>query len=261
MAVTVDLKQLLEAGVHFGHKTSRWHPKMSPYIHSKRGDIHIIDLIETKSQLDEALKFITDEVAKGKQILMVGTKNQAKDLVKETAVANGQPYVTERWLGGMLTNTKTMGARIKHLKSLEEKMESGELAAKYNKLEVQRFQEEIDQLNLMFSGVKDMRGAPGIVYVTDVQTDHNAVKEAKRLGIPVVGICDTNVDPTDINFPIAANDDAIKSIGLITEYVAQAIAEGKAKAKAPKKAADEDKKPAKAAKAEKVEKTEEKEEK
>lgn len=244
MAVTVDLKQLLEAGVHFGHKTSRWHPKMSPYIHSKRGEIHIIDLIETKTQLDAALSFITEEVAKGKQVLMVGTKKQAKDLVKEAAIANGQPYVVERWLGGMLTNTKTMGERIKKLKSLEEKMASGELEGKYNKLEVQRFQEEIDQLNTFFGGVKDMRGAPGVVFVTDVQVDHNAVKEAVRLGIPVVGICDTNVDPSTIKFPIAANDDAIKSVGLITDYVSQAIAEGKAKVKAPAKAADkvEDKK-------------------
>jgi small subunit ribosomal protein S2 len=240
MAVTVDLKQMLEAGVHFGHKTSRWHPKMSPYIHSKRGEIHIIDLIETKAQLDTALKFVTEEVAKGKQVLMVGTKNQAKDLIKESAIANGQPYVTQRWLGGMLTNTKTMGARIKHLKSLEEKMESGELAAKYNKLEVQRFQEEIEQLNSVFSGVKDMRGMPGIVFVSDIMTDHNAVKEAKRLGIPVIGICDTNVDPTGIDFPIAANDDAIKSLSLITDYIAQAIAEGKAKSKvAPAKTKDE----------------------
>jgi len=251
MAVTVDLKQMLEAGVHFGHKTSRWHPKMSPYIHSKRGEIHIIDLVETKSQLDSALKFITDEVAKGKQVLMVGTKNQAKELVKEAAIANGQPYVTQRWLGGMLTNTKTMGARIKHLKSLEEKMESGEIAAKYNKLEVQRFTEEIEQLNSIFSGVKDMRGMPGVVYVTDVMTDHNAVKEAKRLGIPVVGVCDTNVDPTGIDFPIAANDDAIKSLDLITQYVTQAINEGKAKVKAPKAES-------KPAKKEVKEKTEEK---
>lgn len=234
MAVTVDLKQLLEAGVHFGHKTSRWHPKMSPYIHSKRGEIHIIDLIETKSQIETACKFVTDEVAKGKQVLLVGTKNQAKDVILAAAEETKMPFVTERWLGGMLTNTKTMGARIKHLKDLEEKMASGELAAKYNKLEIQRFQEEINELNRIFGGVKDMRGMPGIVFVTDIMSDHNAVKEAKRLNIPVIGVCDTNTDPTGIDFPIAANDDAIKSLELITSYVTQAIAEGKSKMKAPK---------------------------
>ncbi len=232
MAVTVDIKQLLDAGAHFGHKTSRWHPKMAPFIHSKRGDIHIIDLVQTQDQLEAAIKFVEQQVSGGKQILFVGTKRQAQTIVKKVAEDNGQSYVTERWLGGMLTNSKTMNGRVKHLKSLEEKMASGELESRYNKLEVQRFQEEIDRLNLLFGGVKDMKGQPGAVFVTDVAVDNLAVKEANKLGIPVVGICDTNADPSDVDYPVAANDDAIKSVELITEIIGQAVAQGKTKIKA-----------------------------
>src|SRR5471030_217799 len=142
--VDVDIKKLFEAGAHFGHKTSRWHPKMAPYIHSKRDGSHIIDLTKTVEGLDKALAFLTETAAAGKQIVLVSTKRQAKDKVKEVAIATGMPYVTERWLGGMLTNTATIGGRIKHLKDIEARMANGELAARYSKLEVQRFQEEID---------------------------------------------------------------------------------------------------------------------
>ena len=147
MAVEVDIKALLEAGVHFGHKTSRWHPKMGQYIHSKRQDSHIIDLTKTVEGLEKALPFITKVVAGGKQVLLVGTKKQAKALVKEVAMTIGQPYVTDRWMGGMLTNVATVSGRIKELKDLERRMQNGELANRYGKLEVQRFQEEIDDLN------------------------------------------------------------------------------------------------------------------
>lgn len=230
MAVKVDIKALLEAGVHFGHKTSRWHPKMAPYIHSKRQDSHIIDLTKTVEALETALPVVTESVKKGKQVLFVGTKRQAKDIVREVAENVGQPYVTERWMGGMLTNTTTMVARIKHLKGLEKKMDSGELANRYNKLEVQRFQEEIDDLNKRYGGIKDLSGNPGVVFVTDVMEDKNAVAEAKKLGVPVIAICDTNTDPSSVNYPIPANDDAIKSIKLIVDYVAAAVEEGKATA-------------------------------
>jgi small subunit ribosomal protein S2 len=230
MAVTVDIKALLEAGVHFGHKTSRWHPKMAPFIHSKRQDSHIIDLTKTVDALEAVLPVITDVVSSGKQVLLVGTKRQAKDLVRTAAEKTGQPFVTERWMGGMLTNVETMVGRIKHLKTLEKKMDSGELANRYNKLEVQRFQEEIDDLNKKYGGIKDLNGKPGLVFVTDMIEDINAIREAKKLGVPVVAIADTNTDPTTVDYAIPANDDAIKSLQLIVDYVVAAIEEGKATA-------------------------------
>ena len=228
MAVQVDIKALLEAGVHFGHKTSRWHPKMAPYIHSKRQDSHIIDLTKTVEGLEVALPAITDVVSKGKNVLLVGTKKQAREIVKEAADKSGQLYVTERWMGGMLTNTATVNTRLKHLRNLEKKMESGELANRYAKLEVQRFQEEIEDLNKKYSGIKNMNGKPGIVFVTDIIEDANAVKEAQKLGIPVVAIVDTNADPRGIDYVIPANDDAIKGLKLIIDYVVAAVEEGKA---------------------------------
>ncbi len=248
MATKVDIKELLEAGVHFGHKTSRWHPKMAQYIHSKKGEAHIIDLNKTVAALDEALAFIEKTIASGKQVLLVGTKRQAKAIVKKAAIDSSQPYVTERWMGGMLTNQKTVGGRIKHLKKLEERMESGELEGRFNKLEVQRFQEEIEQLNILFGGIKDMRGMPSAVIVTDLVNDQLAVKEARILKIPVVGITDTNADPTGIDYPIPANDDAIKALQLLVDYFAGAINDGRGKVKAPAKDKDEETdKPAKSA--------------
>lgn len=228
MAVKVDIKALLEAGVHFGHKTSRWHPKMAAYIHSKRQDSHIIDLVKTVEGLEAALAAITETVAGGKQVLLVGTKRQAQDIVKAAAVQTTQPYVTERWMGGMLTNVATVTGRIKHLKTLEKKMDSGELANRHTKLEVQRFQEEIDDLNNKYGGIKDLNGKPGIVFVTDILEDVNAVNEAKKLGVPVAAMVDTNANPANIDYVIPANDDAIKSIKLIVDYVVAAIEEGKA---------------------------------
>jgi small subunit ribosomal protein S2 len=227
----VDIKQLLEAGAHFGHKTERWHPKMAPYIHSKRGGTHIIDLTKTVAGLEVALSFLAKTAGEGKQILLVGTKRQAQDIVHKTAVETGMPYVTERWLGGMLTNWTTIGGRVKHLQDLENRMASGELANKYNKLEVQRFQEEIDQMNVLYGGVKELNKKPGAVFVVDILHDVNAVREATKLGVPIVAIVDTNVDPTLVTYPIPANDDAIKTIQLIMDYVQQAIETGKASAK------------------------------
>jgi small subunit ribosomal protein S2 len=229
--IDVDIKQLLEAGAHFGHKTSRWHPKMAPYIHSKRGGNHIIDLALTVNYLEQALSFITNSVASGKQILLVSTKRQATDKIVEVAQETGMPYVSQRWLGGMLTNQATMAARIRHLKDLENKMATGELAAKYSKLEVQRFQEEIDEMNNIYGGIKDMVSKPGALFVVDIIADVIAVKEAKKLGIPVIALIDTNADPTLVNYPIPSNDDATKTINLMLDYVKQAISAGKAKQK------------------------------
>lgn len=229
MAVSVDIKALLEAGVHFGHKTSRWHPKMAPYIHSKRQDNHIIDLVKTVEGLEKALPFLTDVAGKGKPVLFVATKKQTKDAVKEVAEALGQPYMTERWLGGTLTNVNTITKQIKKLQDLERRMASGDLEKRYNKLEVQRFQEEIDALNLKYGGIKNLSGKPGALFLIDVIGDANAIKEAKTIGVPVVAVVDTNADPTLVDYVIPGNDDAIKGIKLILDYVSQAISEGAGK--------------------------------
>jgi small subunit ribosomal protein S2 len=229
MAVTVDIKALLEAGVHFGHKTSRWHPKMAPYIHSKRQDNHIIDLTKTVVGLEEALPFLTKVAASGKPILFVATKKQTKDAVKAAAEALGQPYMTERWMGGSLTNVATITQQIKKLQDLERRMAAGELEKKYNKLEVQRFQEEIDALNLKYSGIKNLSGKPGALFLIDVIGDLNAIKEAKTIGVPVVALVDTNADPSLVDYVIPGNDDAIKGVKLILDYVSAAIAEGQGK--------------------------------
>lgn len=231
MATDVDIKQLLEAGAHFGHKTERWHPKMAQYIHSKRGGSHIIDLTKTVSCLDTALDFLSKTASESKQILLVGTKRQAQDIIKKAAEETGMPYVTERWLGGMLTNWSTIGGRVKHLQDLENRMASGELENKYNKLEVQRFQEEIEAMNVTYGGVKELNNRPGAVFIVDVVNDANALREAIKMNIPVVALVDTNADPSKVSYPIPANDDAVKTIELIVGYVKTAILAGKAKIK------------------------------
>ena len=227
MSKTIDMKELLEAGAHFGHKTSRWHPKMAPYIHSKRQDTHIINLEKTVAGLEEALA-LTKKIAKdGKKILFVGTKKQLKAIVKEAAESVDMPYVTERWVGGTLTNVETVNRQIKKIKDLERRMKTGELEARYSKLEVQRFQEEIAVLNTRYGGIKDMTDQPAAIIVTDACEDKNAIKEAKTLHIPVIAICDTNVDPTDIDIVIPANDDSTKAEKLILDYFVEAIKSAK----------------------------------
>ena len=227
MSKTIDMKELLEAGAHFGHKTSRWHPKMAQYIHSKRQDTHIINLEKTIAGLEEALA-LTKKIAKdGKKILFVGTKKQLKAIVKEAAESVDMPYVTERWVGGTLTNVETVNRQIKKVKDLERRMKTGELEARYSKLEVQRFQEEIAVLNTRYGGIKDMTDQPAAIIVTDACEDKNAIKEAKTLHIPVIAICDTNVDPTDIDIVIPANDDSTKAEKLILDYFVEAIKSAK----------------------------------
>lgn len=240
----VDIKKLLEAGAHFGHKTSRWHPKMAQYIHSKRDGTHIIDLTKTVDQLESALSFIEKVSSEGKQVLFVGTKRQAHDIIKEAALATNMPYVVERWLGGMLTNRNTIGERIKHVKDLEARMENGQLAAKYNKLEIQRFQEEIEAMNHIYGGIKEMSAKVGAVYIVDIGHEANAVREARRLGVPVVALVDTNADPSLVDYPIPANDDAIKTIKLVTDHVQAAIEAGKASHAKKADKPDKDEKPA-----------------
>jgi len=238
--VNVDIKQLLEAGAHFGHKTSRWHPKMAPFIHSKRGGSHIIDLTKTVDAMEKALDFMAETVAQGKQVLFVATKRQAQDTVKQLAEDVKQPFVTERWLGGMLTNWPTISGRIKHLQNLEEKMANGELANKYSKLEVQRFQEEIDAMNTIYGGIKNMGPKPGLVFIFDIVADTNAVKEARKLGLPIVALVDTNADPSLVDYAIPCNDDALKTLQLVAAYAKQAVEAGKNQAAKATPAVDKD---------------------
>ena len=227
MTVNVDMKALLESGAHFGHKTSRWHPKMAPYIHSKRQDAHIINLEKTVDGLEKALPKITEIVKSGKKVLFIGTKKQMKDAVKEAAESVEMPYVTVRWVGGTLTNVETVNRQIKKLKDLERRMASGELENRYSKLEVQRFQEEIDVLNERYGGIKDMTDQPAAIIVVDANEEKNAIKEAKGLNIPVFAFVDTNVDPTPIDYVIPANDDSIKATTPILSYFTDAIKNAK----------------------------------
>ncbi len=227
MTVNVDMKALLEAGAHFGHKTSRWHPKMAPYIHSKRQDAHVINLEKTVEGLEKALPKITEVVKNGKKVLFVGTKKQVKDIVKEAAEEVNMPYVTVRWVGGTLTNVETVNRQIKKLKDLERRMASGELENRYSKLEVQRFQEEINLLNERYGGIKEMSEQPTMIIVVDANEDKNAIKEANGLKIPVVALVDTNVDPTPVDYVIPCNDDSIKATKLVLSYFVEAIKEGK----------------------------------
>ncbi len=226
MATVVDMKALFEAGVHFGHKASHWNPKMSKYIHSKRQDGHIIDLAKTVEALNIALPFLSKVASSGKKILFVSTKKPTKNLVRIAAESTNQPYMVERWLGGTLTNVATVTQQIKKLKDLEKRMSSGDLEKRYSKLEVQRFQEEIDSLNIKYGGIKDLNGVPGAIFITDAIGDINAIKEAKKMDVPVVAIVDTNADPSLVDYVIPGNDDAIKGVALILDYVKSAINEG-----------------------------------
>ena len=227
MTVAVDMKALLESGAHFGHKTSRWHPKMAPYIHSKRQDAHIINLEKTVEALEVALPKLTEIAKNGKKVLFVGTKKQMKDAVKAAAESVDMPYVTVRWVGGTLTNVETVNRQIKKVKELERRMASGELENRYSKLEVQRYQEEIDLLNERYGGIKEMSEQPAMVIVVDALEDSNAIKEANVLHIPVVALTDTNVDPTNIDYVIPMNDDSIKATKLALDYFCEAVKEGK----------------------------------
>lgn len=224
--MSADIRQLFEAGVHFGHQTSRWNPKMAKYIYGKKDGIHIINLDQTVAQLDRASDFLKEVAGRGRQVLFVGTRKQTKEIVKSAAESVGMPYVTERWLGGMLTNQHTIVSQIKKLKLLEKRMASGELANRYSKLEVQRIQEEIDTLNIRYGGIKEMRGKPGAMVVLDAVTDRNAIAEAQKLRVPVVAVCDSNANPTGIDYVIPANDDALAGLRLIVDQLAEAVKDG-----------------------------------
>ncbi len=223
------LKELLEAGAHFGHQTRRWNPKMGPFLYGARGGVHIIDLTKTLPALQEAIKFVEKLTAEGGAIMFVGTKRQAGAIVAQAAEDAGMPYVTERWLGGMLTNYRTIQAQVKRLIKLEEQVSSGEVAAKFNKKEGLDIQNEINKLERIFKGVKKMDKLPEALFVVDVPREIIAVKEAQKLGIPIVGIADSNTDPDLLDYAIPANDDAIKSITVITGAISKAAKNGAAK--------------------------------
>ena len=234
MAV-VSMKQLLEAGVHFGHQTRRWNPKMAPYIYTERNGIYIIDLQKTVKKLEEAYNFVREISANGGYVLFVGTKKQATDSVKEEASRVGMYYVNARWLGGMLTNFRTMRTRIDRLAQLR-KMEEDGTFAMLPKKEVIKHMGEIAKLEKYLGGVVEMKRLPGALFVVDPRKERNAINEARKLNIPIVAIVDTNCDPDEIDYVIPGNDDAIRAIRLISSVMANAIQEGKQGADAAEKA-------------------------
>ncbi len=225
MAV-VSMKQLLEAGVHFGHQTRRWNPKMAPYIYTERNGIYIIDLQKTAKKLDEAYNFIRETSANGGEILFVGTKKQAQDAIKEEAARCGGYYVNARWLGGMLTNFRTMRTRIDRLAQLR-KMEADGTFAMLPKKEVIKHQGEIEKLEKYLGGVKEMKKIPAALFIVDPRKERNAIAEAHKLNIPIVAIVDTNCDPDEIDYVIPGNDDAIRAIRLIAAAMANGVIEGR----------------------------------
>ncbi len=225
MAV-VSMKQLLEAGVHFGHQTRRWNPKMAPYIFTERNGIYIIDLQKTVRKLEDAYMFVRDLSAKGETVLFVGTKKQAQESVKEEAERAGAYYVNARWLGGMMTNFRTIRGRIARLAQLKQMSEDGTFDL-LPKKEVIKFNREIEKLEKFLGGIKDMKKLPGALFIVDPRKEKIAVSEAKKLGIPVVAIVDTNCDPDDVDYVIPGNDDAIRAVKLITATMANAIIEGR----------------------------------
>ena len=222
----VSMKALLEAGVHFGHQTRRWNPKMAPYIYTERNGIYIVDLQKTVRKLEEAYSFVREVAASGKTVLFVGTKKQAQDAIREEAQRCGQYYVNARWLGGMMTNFKTMRTRVDRLNQLKAMQEDGTFDM-LPKKEVMKLLGEIEKLEKYLGGVKEMKKLPGALFIVDTRKERNAIAEAHKLGIPVVAIADTNCDPDEIDYVIPGNDDAIRAIKLISSVMANAIQEGK----------------------------------
>ena len=225
MAV-VAMKQLLEAGVHFGHQTRRWDPKMAEYIFQARNGIHIIDLQKTSKKLDEAYAFLKEQVEEGKTVLFVGTKKQAQECVKEAALKCGMYYVDQRWLGGMLTNFDTIQKRIQRLKDLEAMEQDGTFEV-LPKKEVILLKKEMEKLERNLGGIKEMDKLPGVIFLVDPKKERIAILEAKKLNIPVIGLVDTNCNPEELDYPIPGNDDAIRAVKLIADVMANAVIEGK----------------------------------
>ncbi len=222
----LSLAQMLEAGVHFGHQARRWNPKMSPYIFTERNGVHIIDLVQTAQLVDEAYDYVRSSSETGKKFLFIGTKRQAAGIVAQEAVRCGSYFINQRWLGGMLTNWTTIKTRVDRLKDIERRQETGALDL-LPKQEASKLRREMEKLQKYLGGIKQMRKIPDVVVVVDVKREYNAVQECHKLGIPIVSLLDTNCDPDDVDIPIPANDDAIRSIKLIVGKLADAIYEGR----------------------------------
>ena len=221
------MEELLEAGVHFGHQTRRWNPKMKRFIYSSRNDIYIIDLRQTVERMQTAFNFTKEVASRGEHILFVGTKKQAQGAVQDAATCCGMYYVNQRWLGGMLTNFRTIKSRIERLRELERMRDEG-FFERLPKKEVKRLSDELEKLQQILGGIKEMPGLPSAVFVVDLKKDEICVKEARKLGIPVVGIVDTNCDPDEVDYPIPGNDDAVRAIKLVSGKIADAVLAGKA---------------------------------
>ena len=226
MPESVTVKQLLEAGAHFGHQTSRWHPKMKSYIFTKRNGIHILDLEQTVVMLDKACEFVRQVVGEGGHILFIGTKKQAQETIESEAKRCGMYYVNQRWVGGLLTNFSTIQTRIDYLVRLEDQKAKGEFS-RLPKKETKKLEEEIIRLNKQMGGIKEMTSLPSALFVIDITKEKNAIAEAKRVGIPVVAVVDTNANPDEVDYPIPANDDAIRAIKLMCSKIADAVIEGR----------------------------------
>jgi len=227
MTNVISMKALLESGVHFGHRTNKWHPAMKPYIFTERNGIHIIDLQQTAKSLNTAYAVVRDIVQSGENIMFIGTKRQAQETIKEEAMRCGMPYVTERWLGGMLTNWSTIYQRIMELEKLEKLRDSGEIN-KLTKKEGLMIGRDIARLQLRLSGVRSIKSIPSLIFVIDVMREQTAIHEANLKGIPVIGMVDTNCDPANVDYVIPSNDDAIRAIKLVVGKIADAVIEGKA---------------------------------
>lgn len=225
MAV-VTMRQLLDSGVHFGHQTRRWNPKMKRFIFTERNGIYIVDLQQTLGYIDSAYDFVKETVAHGGSILFVGTKKQGQEAIAEQAKRVGQPFVNQRWLGGMLTNFQTISGRLARLKELEEVDFDDVASSMYTKKELLILRREKDKLERTLGGIRDMQRTPSAVWIVDTKKEHLAVDEARKLGIPIIAILDTNCDPDQVNYPVPGNDDSIRSVGLLTRVIADAVAEG-----------------------------------
>jgi len=225
MAV-VTIRQLLDSGVHFGHQTRRWNPKVKRFILTERSGIHIIDLQQSLTYIDKAYEFVKETVAHGGTVLFVGTKKQAQEIIAEQATRVGQPYVNQRWLGGLLTNFQTVSKRLARMKELEELDYENPADSGFTKKELLLKKRELDKLHKSLGGIRNMAKTPSAIWVVDAKREHLAVNEATKLGIPIIGILDTNADPDEIQYPIPGNDDAIRSVGLLTRIIADAAAEG-----------------------------------
>ena len=235
----ISLLELLQSGAHFGHKTSRWNPKMKPYIFTVRNDIHILDLDKTRKALTKALDFVGSVAQTGGTVLFIGTKRQARSIVETQAKLAGQPFINVRWLGGTFTNFKTIQRTVRKLEKLQELKASGQLESRYTKKERLLVEREIEKLQKLFAGMKDMKRIPQAVFIADVNHDDIALAEARKMKVPVIAIVDTNSDPEGVDYPIPCNDDATAAIELITSAVAQVVKEQKATTPAPTTAAVE----------------------